>query len=66
MKGKGQERQGHTQEKRKWWECGNILNKKVVKENTRKITAEFEKQRRKKKRKEGRNSHSEEKKGSHT
>jgi len=56
MKGTGREIRSHTQEKRKWWKCRNILNKKVLKENKRRITVEFEKQIRKKKRKEGRNS----------
>jgi hypothetical protein len=56
MKEKGRERRSHTPEKEKWWKCGNILNKKMVKENKRKITVELEKQRRKKKRKKGRNS----------
>jgi len=51
MKETGRERRSHTQEKRKWWKCGNILNEKVAKENKRKITVELEKQRRKKKRK---------------
>jgi len=56
MKEKGQETRSHTQEKRKSWKCGNILNKKVAKENERRIIVELEKQRRNKKRKEGRNS----------
>jgi hypothetical protein len=56
MKEKGRERRRHTQEKGKWWKCGNILNKNMVQENKRKITVELEKQIRKKKRKKGRNS----------
>lgn len=55
VKETGRERRSHKQEKRKWWKYGNILNKKVAKENKRRITVELEKQR-KKKRKEGRNS----------
>jgi hypothetical protein len=65
MKETGRERRSHRQEKRKWWKCGNILNKKVAKENKRRITVELEKQRRKKKRRKE-EIHSEGKKGSHT
>ena len=35
------EKHGVIQEKRKWWKCGNILNKKVVKENKRRITVNW-------------------------
>ena len=50
MKETGREIRNLTEEKRKWLKCGDILNKKVAKENKKKrITVELEKQRRKKK-----------------